>query len=87
MKLRNHQFSTQPQIFNGGYEHPWYEHTKKTPLTDYEDKTSGKNATVRNIGNTLLIKPNPPSSEAVERARFVDKTYHWNRDSNPRPRK
>ena len=24
-----------------------------------------------------LIKPNPPSKEAVERARFVDKTYHW----------
>ena len=24
-----------------------------------------------------LIKPNPPSKEAIERARFVDKTYHW----------
>jgi len=24
-----------------------------------------------------LIKPNPPSKEAVERAKFVDKTYHW----------
>lgn len=24
-----------------------------------------------------LIKPNPPSSEAVERAKFVDKTYRW----------
>ena len=24
-----------------------------------------------------LIKPNPPSKEAVERARFVDKTYKW----------
>ena len=24
-----------------------------------------------------LIKPNPPSKEAIERARFVDKTYQW----------
>ena len=29
-----------------------------------------------------LIKPNPPSKEAVERARFVDKTYEW-KASNP----
>ena len=27
MKLRNN--STQPQIFDGGYEHPWYKHLKK----------------------------------------------------------
>ena len=24
-----------------------------------------------------LNKPNPPSKELVERAKFVDKTYHW----------
>ena len=24
-----------------------------------------------------LNKPNPPSKESVERAKFVDKTYHW----------
>ena len=54
MKLRPRN-STQPQIFDGGYEHPWYKH---------------------------LNKPNPPSKEAVERARFVDKTYKWNRDSS-----
>ena len=24
-----------------------------------------------------LIRPNPPSKEAVKRAKFVDKTYHW----------
>ena len=52
MKLRNHQFSTRPRIFEGSeYEHPWYTH---------------------------LNKPNPPSKEAVEKAKFVDKTYHWN---------
>jgi len=50
MKLRNHQFSTQPRIFDGGYEHPWYK---------------------------FLKKPNPPSQEAIEKAKFVDKTFHW----------
>ena len=29
MKLRNHQFSIRPPIFeNGNYEHPWYEHVE-----------------------------------------------------------
>ena len=87
MKLRNHQFSTQPQIFDGGYEHPWYKHTKKIPVTDYENKTTGVNPTVRNIGHTILIKPNPPTKEAIERAKFVDKTYQWRRDNSVRPRK
>jgi len=64
MKLRNHQFSIQPQIFDGGYEHPWYKHT-----------------------NNKLIRPNPPTKEAIERAKFVDKTYHWRRDGDTRPRK
>ena len=25
-----------------------------------------------------IQKPNPPSAEAIKRAQFVDKTYHWN---------
>ena len=33
----------------------------------------------KNDGKTKLIKPNPPSKEAVERAKFVDKTYQWDR--------
>ena len=52
MKLRPHN-STQPQIFDGGYEHPWYK---------------------------FLNKPNPPTQEAIEKAKFVDKTYHWGGD-------
>ena len=24
-----------------------------------------------------LIKPNPPTAEAIKRAQFVDKTYIW----------
>ncbi len=27
-----------------------------------------------------LIKPNPPTKEAIERAKFVDKTYYWDRN-------
>ena len=50
MKLRNHQFSTQPRIFDGGYEHPWYKY---------------------------LNKPTPPTKQAIEKAQFKDKTYHW----------
>ena len=67
MKLRNHQFSTQPQIFER-YKHTWYEHNEKL---DKENK---------------LIKPNPPSKEAIEKAKFVDKTYEWDRTNNIRPR-
>ena len=52
MKLRPHN-STQPPIFDGGYEHPWYKY---------------------------LNKPNPPTQEAIERAKFVDKTFHWGGD-------
>jgi hypothetical protein len=63
MKLRNHQFSTQPRIFDGGYTHPWYEHNKNK-----------------------LIKPNPPTQEAIDKAQFVDRTYEWNRSDNIRSR-
>mgnify|MGYP003141421296 FL=1 len=75
MKLRNHQFSTQPQIFeNGDYEHPWYKHTSKSPIMEWRDERD------------RLIKPNPPTKEAIEKAKFVDKTYEWDRTNNIRPR-
>ena len=62
MKLRNHQFSTLPRIFEGGgYEHPWYKHLDKE-----------------------LKSPNPPSKEAIEKAKFVDKTYQWSGDNRIR---
>ncbi len=69
MKLKEHQFSIQPRIFDGStYSHPWYQHIEK------EDKK-------------VLHKPNPPSKEAVERARFIDKTYEWKgRNSSIRSR-
>ena len=36
--------------------------------------------------NAKLIKPKPPSKEAVERAKFVDKTYVWSGDDSIRSR-
>jgi len=33
-----------------------------------------------------LNRPNPPTSEAIEKAKFIDKTYEWNRDNSVRPR-
>ncbi len=70
MKLRNHQFSIQPQIFEK-YKHPWYEYNERLEIKDAK-----------------LIRPNPPTKEAVERAKFVDKTYHWSqsRNNSIRPR-
>ena len=32
-----------------------------------------------------LKRPNPPTPEAVQKAQFVDKTYHWN-NAGIRPR-
>ena len=34
----------------------------------------------------FLNKPNPPSKEAIEKAKFVDKTYEWRRGNDIRPR-
>ena len=78
MKLRNHQFSIQPRIFEGSeYVHPWYKYNyENIGLVEYYGKDS-----------LQLNRPNPPSKEAVERAKFIDKTYHWTgRDSSVRHR-
>jgi len=32
---------------------------------------------IRKLDKDKLNKPNPPSQQDVEKARFVDKTYHW----------
>ena len=34
----------------------------------------------------FLNKPNPPTKEAIEKAKFVDKTYEWDRSDNIRSR-
>ena len=75
MKLRNHQFSIQPRIFEGSeYVHPWYEYNyNNISLVDYYGKDG-----------LQLNRPNPPSKEAIEKAKFVDKTYHWSGDNRIR---
>jgi len=35
--------------------------------------------------DAYLKRPNPPTPEAVQKAQFVDKTYHWN-NAGIRPR-
>ena len=65
MKLRPRPSLTQPQIFDGGYEHPWYKQT----LELYGDN------------NLELYRPKPPSKEAITRAKFVDKTFRWDRNT------
>ncbi len=66
MKLREHQFSIQPRIFEGSsYVHPWYDYTK-TSLVDYYGSEG-----------LQLNRPNPPTDEARKQAQFVDKTYRW----------
>ena len=39
--------------------------TSKSPIMKWEDKPR-------------LIKPNPPTAEAIKRAKFKDKTFYWN---------
>ena len=34
-----------------------------------------------NSKQAKLIKPNPPTKEAVKKAQFVDKTYKWKKPS------
>ena len=55
MKLRPNLI--QPQIFEGGYEHPWYK---------------------------FLNKPKPPTEQAINKAKFVDKTFAWRNDARIR---
>ena len=90
MKLRNHQFSTQPQIFER-YKHPWYEHNERLDKLDKQkikyrisdDCPEDMRVAVYNLS---LNKPNPPTLLAIEKAKFIEKTYHWNRDDSVRPR-
>ena len=73
MKLRQHQFSIQPRIFEGStYSHPWYQHiAKENGCKRKSDKAI-----------PILNRHNPPSKEPVERAKFIDKTYEWKGRTN-----
>ena len=54
------------------YEHPWYKYKIAKDCPDDLKKP---------VYNLLLNKPNPPTKEAIERAKFVDRTYVWDRNS------
>ena len=64
MNMKLNPNSTQPPISDSQvWEHPWNKHMRKwNAEKHWENK---------------LNKPNPPSKEAVKRAKFIDKTYHW----------
>ena len=66
------QTSDKPDPTLKVWEHPWNAHMKKW---DAEKELEKK-----------FKKPKPPSKEAVERAKFVDKTYHWSGGDSVRPR-
>ena len=78
MKLRTFPNSTHPLIS----KHEVVHHTEVT--REVYDHPWHQH--VRKLDENKLIKPNPPSKEAVERAKFVDKTYVWSRDDSVRPR-
>ena len=49
--------------------HPWYE---------YENGCVRRHDQMTNV--TELKRPNPPTTEAIKRAQFVDKTYIWKKN-------
>ena len=71
MKLRPTQDLTQQQISDKRiWEHPWNAHMRKWDAEKHWENQ--------------LKKPNPPSTEAIEKAKFVDKTYQWSRSDSLR---
>ena len=79
MKLRQNQSLTLPLIS----KHEVVHHTEVT--RDVYDHPWHRH--VRRLDSNKPIAPNPPSKEAVERAKFIDKTYVWNSGADSvRPR-
>jgi len=66
--------STQPQIFEQ-YKHPWYEHNERMDRAYEKQQKKFTPHWQKNI-----VKPNPPTKEAIEKAKFVDKTFVWRND-------
>ena len=71
MKLRPTQDLTQQQISDKKiWEHPWNSH-----MREWDAEKHWENQ---------LKKPNPPTQKAIEKAKFVDKTYQWSRSDSLR---
>ena len=71
--------STRPQISKHEVVHP-SETTRADIYEHYEHPWYKFNK--EQDAKAQLIKPNPPSKEAIERAKFVDKTYVWDRNTS-----
>ncbi len=54
------------------WEHPWNAHMRKWDAEKHWENQ--------------LKKPNPPTQEAIEKSKFIDKTYQWSGDNNLRSR-
>ncbi len=68
--------STQPGIFER-YKHPWYEHNEKLEKEKAYEKQQQK--FIPNWQKNI-VKPKPPTKEAIKKAQFVDRTYVWRND-------
>ena len=74
MNMKLNPNLTQPPIS----KHEVVHHSETTRVDIYQKYVHPWYKFNNNENNRAqLIKPNPPSKEAVERAKFVDKTYHW----------
>ena len=76
MKQNQRESSTLPQIFESPHQEAIYD-----MFEEWSDEDFLLDDGLWNPGplltNADLIKPNPPTPEAVKKAQFVDKTYHW----------
>ena len=70
MKLNPKETSTRPQIFESPHQQAMYDMFEEWAYDDMWDPGPL-------LTNKDLIKPNPPTPEAVKKAQFVDKTYVW----------
>ena len=72
MKLRSNPsvILTQPPTSNHEVVHP----SEKSRLDIYEHY---EHPWYKFNSAEQLKKPNPPTKEAIEKAKFVDKTYQW----------
>ena len=70
MKQNQRKSSTLPQIFDTPHQQAIGDLFEEWSYDDMWDPGPL-------LTNKDLIKPNPPTPEAVKKAQFVDKTYVW----------
>ena len=75
---------TQPQISKHEVVHP--SETSRADIYQHYEHPWYKFNNKQTTDAVELKRPNPPSKEAVKRAKFVDKTYQWSGSSSVRRR-